>query len=174
MRAAPRIRVLMVCMGNICRSPTAEGVLRRKLQLAGLDDRVEVDSAGTHDYHVGNPPDRRAQQHAARRGYDLASLRARELVAADFIRFDLVLVMDDANHRIASRLCPAASRARLGYLMQFSARHAGDLQVPDPYAGGPDDFEDVLDRIESACDGLIARWQAEGDLRPSRRVDGTS
>lgn len=174
MGAEPLVRVLMVCMGNICRSPTAEGVLRRKLQVAGLGDRVEVDSAGTHDYHVGSPPDRRSQQHAARRGYDLSSLRARELVAADFARFDLVLVMDDANHRIASRLRPAAQRCRLGYLMQFSARHAGDLEVPDPYSGGPDGFEDVLDRIESACDGLVAKWLDPVVLQSPHSPDGTS
>ena len=108
--AAPTVRVLMVCMGNICRSPTAHGVLTQRVADAGLGDRIVVDSAGTHDYHVGRPPDERAQQHAARRGYDLSAQRARQLKAQDFDDFDLVLVMDDANEQAARALCPPGQR----------------------------------------------------------------
>ena len=146
-------RILFFCMGNICRSPTAEGVMRAKLVAAGLD--VDVDSAGTHGYHVGAPPDERSQAHAARRGYDLSPLRARRLVAEDFERFDLVLGMDDDNLAHAARLCPPAQRHRLKLLMSY-APQAGNPYVPDPYYGGEAGFEDVLDLVEAACDGLIA------------------
>ncbi|NCT82600.1 MAG: low molecular weight phosphotyrosine protein phosphatase [Comamonadaceae bacterium] len=145
-------RILFFCMGNICRSPTAEGVMRAKLAAAGLD--VEVDSAGTHGYHVGAPPDARSQQHAARRGYDLSALRARQLVAQDFDRFDLVLAMDDDNLARAERLCPPAQRQRLKLLLDY-APQAGKRHVPDPYYGGAAGFEEVLDLVEAACDGLI-------------------
>ena len=145
-------RILFFCMGNICRSPTAEGVMRAKLAAAGLD--VEVDSAGTHGYHVGAPPDERSQQHAARRGYDLSALRARQLVAQDFSRFDLVLAMDADNLAHAERLCPLAQRHRLKLLLDF-APQAGTRQVPDPYYGGAAGFEEVLDLVEAACDALV-------------------
>jgi protein-tyrosine phosphatase len=148
-------RVLMVCMGNICRSPTAEGVLRRKLRDAGLQEAVEVDSAGTHDYHVGAPPDLRAQQHALRRGYDLSALRARQVNVADFERFDLVLAMDEQNLERLQRLCPPARRKRLRLLMSF-AGVPGRTVVPDPYYGGVGHFDEVLDLVERACDGLVA------------------
>jgi protein-tyrosine phosphatase len=155
--AAPRpFRVLMVCMGNICRSPTAEGVLRHKLEAAGLADRVEVDSAGTHDYHVGNPPDTRSQRHALRRGIDLSALRARQVGAADFERFDLLLAMDRDNLALLEEACPdPAYRSRLGCLMAY-APAAGSMVVPDPYYGGAAEFEQVLDLVEQACDGLLA------------------
>ncbi len=149
----PAPRILFFCMGNICRSPTAEGVMRAKLVAGGLD--VDVDSAGTHGYHVGAPPDERSQEHAARRGYDLSPLRARRLVAEDFERFDLVLGMDDDNLAHAARLCPPAQRHRLKLLMSY-APQAGNPHVPDPYYGGEAGFEDVLDLVEAACDGLIA------------------
>ncbi|MFT7776728.1 low molecular weight protein-tyrosine-phosphatase [Roseateles sp.] len=145
-------RILFFCMGNICRSPTAEGVMRAKIESAGLD--VEVDSAGTHGYHVGAPPDVRSQEHAARRGYDLSPLRARQLVAADFSRFDLVLAMDEDNLANARALCPPAQRHRLKLLMEY-APHAGNPHVPDPYYGGAAGFEEVLDLVEAACDGLV-------------------
>ncbi|HEY1129309.1 MAG TPA: low molecular weight protein-tyrosine-phosphatase, partial [Roseateles sp.] len=145
-------RILFFCMGNICRSPTAEGVMRAKLAVAGLD--VEVDSAGTHGYHVGAPPDARSQEHAARRGYDLSLLRARKLVAADFSRFDLVLAMDEDNLANAQALCPPAQRHRLKLLMDY-APHAGNPHVPDPYYGGAAGFDEVLDLVEAACDGLV-------------------
>ncbi|RTL15107.1 MAG: low molecular weight phosphotyrosine protein phosphatase [Burkholderiales bacterium] len=146
-------RLLFFCMGNICRSPTAEAVMRAKLAAAGID--VEVDSAGTHGYHVGEPPDERSQAHAARRGYDLSPLRARQLLAADFDRFDLVLGMDEANLREAERLCPPAQRHKLQPLMRY-APEAGSRIVPDPYYGGEADFERVLDLVEAACEGLVA------------------
>lgn len=149
------IRVLMVCMGNICRSPTAEGVLRHKLQAAGLAGRVEVASAGTHDYHVGSPPDPRSQEHALLRGYDLSAQRARHFRSSDFACYDWVLVMDDGNHELVARSCPPQSAERLRLLMSF-APQAGSRIVPDPYYGGADGFERVLDLIEQACDGLIA------------------
>lgn len=146
-------RILFFCMGNICRSPTAEGVMRAKLAAAGLD--VALDSAGTHGYHVGEAPDERSVAHARRRGYDLSALRARQLTAADFDRFDLVLAMDEDNLATAARLCPPARRARLQLLMDY-APGAGTRNVPDPYYGGGDGFERVLDLVEAACEGLLA------------------
>jgi protein-tyrosine phosphatase len=149
-----KLKVLMVCMGNICRSPTAEGVLRRKLADAGLARVVEVDSAGTHGYHAGNPPDPRAQRHAAQRGYDLSKLRARRVREEDFERFDLVLAMDDDNLSELEALRRPESPAELGLLMD----HAGGRgrTVPDPYYGDAAGFERVLDDVEAACDGLLA------------------
>ena len=149
----PAARILFFCMGNICRSPTAEGVMRAKLAAAGID--VEVDSAGTHGYHVGAPPDERSQEHALKRGYDLSRQRARKLEARDFERFDLVLAMDDDNLAHARRLCPPARRDRLKLLMSY-APDAGNPHVPDPYYGGEAGFEEVLDLVEAACDGLVA------------------
>ena len=148
-------RVLMVCMGNICRSPTAEGVLRDKLRAAGFDGQVEVDSAGTHaDWHAGEAPDPRAQRHAARRGYDIAALRARKVVAADFERFDLILGMDDDNLAQLGEMCPKGHRSKLGRLTDHSVRFVA-AEVPDPYQRGAEDFEHVLDLVEDACDGLL-------------------
>jgi protein-tyrosine phosphatase len=156
MSASPEISVLMVCMGNICRSPTAEGVLRHKLAAAGLEPQVAVDSAGTHGYHVGAPPDERSQQHALRRGYDLSTQRARRLVAADLQRFDYVLVMDDSNLREVQALAAEpgpAPRAAVHKLLHFAGRSQAD--VPDPYYSGASGFEEVLDLVEAACDGLV-------------------
>ncbi|GAA7755377.1 low molecular weight protein-tyrosine-phosphatase [Helicobacter pylori] len=141
-------------MGNICRSPTAEGVLRAKLEAAGLADLVELDSAGTHDYHVGRAPDARSQRHALRRGYDLSALRARQVVVADFSRFDLVLAMDQANLSALRALHADAGADRLRLLMSFATQHNAE-EVPDPYYGEGDGFERVLDYIEDACDGVI-------------------
>lgn len=152
---APSVRVLMVCMGNICRSPTAQGVLEKMVQDAGLAGRIQVDSAGTHDYHVGHPPDERAQAHALRRGVDLGAQRARQLQRRDFDAFDLVLVMDAANERAARALCPAAQRHKLRRLTDFCTRQRAD-EVPDPYHGGAAGFEAVLDLVEDACAGLLA------------------
>ncbi|MFN3305365.1 MAG: low molecular weight protein-tyrosine-phosphatase [Roseateles sp.] len=147
-------RILFFCMGNICRSPTADGVMRAKLAAAGLD--IEVDSAGTHGWHAGEPPDERSQAHARRRGYDLSALRARQLVAEDFERFDLVLAMDGDNLAHAERLCPPTQRHRLKLLLDY-APHLGRRHVPDPYYGGAAGFEEVLDLVEAACDGLLAQ-----------------
>jgi len=146
--------VLMVCMGNICRSPTAEGVLRHKLREAGLADSVTVDSAGTHAYHVGEPPDPRSMRHAQRRGYDLTSLRARQVVDADFERFDLILAMDWGNLALLDEACPSRHREKLHRLTEFALRSSSPV-VPDPYQGGAQGFEHVLDLVEDACDGLI-------------------
>jgi protein-tyrosine phosphatase len=147
-------RVLFVCMGNICRSPTAHGLMRAKLQAAGLADQVEVDSAGTHAYHLGEAPDARAQAHARRRGVDLSDLRARALRDEDFAAFDLVLVMDEANRRAVLARCPAGAQGRVKHLMAF-APHTQRTEVPDPYYGGADGFEQVLDLVDAACEGLL-------------------
>lgn len=146
-------RILFVCMGNICRSPTAEGVARKFIEDAGLDDRVSVDSAGTHDYHAGQPPDPRAQAAARRRGYDLSSLRARQITEADFRDFDLLLAMDANNLALIESMCPFQHRSKLGLLMSY-ARKAKSPFVPDPYCRGAADFDKVLDYIEDACAGL--------------------
>jgi protein-tyrosine phosphatase len=141
-------------MGNICRSPTAEGVMRKYIADAQLQEFVFVDSAGTHDYHVGEPPDPRAQQAARRRGYELGGLRARQLVESDFRDFDLLLGMDFNNLALLESMCPFQHRSKLGLLMSF-ARKTKSPFVPDPYCRGTEDFERVLDYIEDACDGLL-------------------
>ena len=150
-----KIRVLMVCLGNICRSPTAEAMLRRKAHEAGLDDRVEVDSAGTSDYHVDSPPDRRAVAHGERRGLRMQQLRGRQVERADFDLFDWILAMDEDNLADLKRVRPAGSRARVALLMSF-APEAGAREVPDPYHGGADGFERVLDLTAAAADGFVA------------------
>jgi protein-tyrosine phosphatase len=150
----PRLRVLMVCMGNICRSPTAEGVLRHKLRERGLDRVVEVDSAGTISWHAGEPPDERSQRHARRRGYDLSDLRARPVQPSDFEAFDLLLAMDWDNLAALEEDCPPEHRRKLQRLMAF-APQALQPFVPDPYHGGARGFDEVLDLVETACDGLI-------------------
>lgn len=150
-------RILFVCMGNICRSPTAEGVMRARLAAAGL--AVEVDSAGTHGYHVGAPPDERSQAHARRRGVDLSAQRARQLQAADFERFDWVLVMDEDNLARAAAICPPSRRDRLQLFLPHALGSQAPRAVPDPYYGGADGFETVLDLVEQAFDALIQRWR---------------
>lgn len=155
MTAGRPFRVLMVCTGNICRSPTAHGVLEKMVADAGLSDRIAVDSAGTHGYHVGEAPDARSQAHARKRGYDLSPQRARQLQASDFDDFDLVLVMDGANEAAARRLCPAERLTRLRRLTDFCRTHT-DREVPDPYYGGVQGFEHVLDLVEDACAGVLA------------------
>jgi protein-tyrosine phosphatase len=157
-----RLHVLMVCMGNICRSPTAEAVLRQRLDKAGLADIVVVDSAGTHAHHVGSPPDPRSCDVAALRGYELTHLRARKVVQQDYDRFDLLLAMDWDNLALLEESCPADLRRKLHRLTQFipnSHPLAGAPVVPDPYYGGPEGFMHVLDLVEAACDGLVAHVQ---------------
>ena len=147
------MEVLFVCLGNICRSPTAEGILRHKLREAGLAGQIEVASAGTGEWHVGNPPDQRSQRAALARGYDLSSQRAQQVSRADFARYDLILAMDQSNLRNLKTLRPAAARADLDlYLRRYEL--ALD-EVPDPYYGGDDGFEQVLDLIEQASDALL-------------------
>ncbi|NUA25662.1 low molecular weight protein-tyrosine-phosphatase [Cupriavidus basilensis] len=153
--------ILMCCMGNICRSPTAEGVLRVKLEAVGLADLVELDSAGTHGYHIGRAPDARSQRHALARGYDLSAQRARQAMVQDFARFDLLLAMDQDNLAALRAICPPGSQDKLRLLMSFASRHASD-EVPDPYYGEGDGFERVLDYVEDACDGVIAMLRAKG------------
>jgi protein-tyrosine phosphatase len=158
-------RVLMVCMGNICRSPTAEAVLRHKLHAAGLHDTVKVDSAGTHAWHAGAPPDTRSVAHAARRGYDLSALRARAVEDEDFERFDLILAMDWDNLALLEERCPQAHRGKLSRLTEHAIGSAAQV-VPDPYAGGPTSFEEVLDLVEAACDGLVSRFRRRQSMSP--------
>ncbi len=146
--------ILFVCMGNICRSPSAHGVMRRHLDEAGLSQLVQVDSAGTHNYHPGEPPDARSQRHARARGYDLSDLRARQIRHADFERFDLIVAMDWDNLAQLEKLAPAAQRPRLRRLGEFFSRSTSPV-VPDPYYGGPAGFEHVLDLIEDGCEGLV-------------------
>ncbi|MDF3035213.1 MAG: low molecular weight phosphotyrosine protein phosphatase [Paucimonas sp.] len=146
--------VLFVCMGNICRSPTAEGVFRKLAEERGLADKVHIDSAGTHGYHIGDPPDARSCAHAARRGYDLSSLRARKVDAADFARFDYVLAMDESNLALLEAACADEYRKKLGLFMKFASR-SGSRIVPDPYYGGAAGFDMVLDYVEDAAEGLL-------------------
>ena len=146
--------VLFVCTGNICRSPTADGVLRRMVADQGLADVVEVDSAGTHDYHVGEPPDGRSTEHALLRGYDLSKLRARQVQADDFERFDVILALDDGHLRILQKLCPAKYKTKLHRFTEFCTQHKTH-EVPDPYYGAAQGFEHVLDLVEDGCTGLI-------------------
>jgi protein-tyrosine phosphatase len=148
------MRVLFVCTGNICRSPTAEGVFRRFVAQAGLAERIGMDSAGTHGYHVGEPPDPRSQAAASARGYDLSGLRARRIAREDFNRFDLVLAMDRDHHAILSRFAPQGAGHKLRMLMEFAPR-SRVAEVPDPYYGGPDGFEHVLNLVEEAAEGLL-------------------
>ena len=158
-------RVLFVCTGNICRSPTAEGVARRYLQDAGLGEWVEVDSAGTQGYHSGESPDPRSCKAAANRGYDLSSLRARKLELADFQRFDLVLAMDRSHLGFMQGICPEVYQYKLELFMRFARTHALE-EVPDPYYGGVAGFEAVLNYCEDAVQGLIDRLSG-GVLRPA-------
>lgn len=148
-----RTAILFVCMGNICRSPTAEGVFRVRAEAAGL--QLDIDSAGTHAYHVGNAPDARSTRHAAIRGYDLSTQRARQFAAEDFERFDYVLAMDHDNLAILQRACPAQHRHKVKLFMEYATRSGSDI-VPDPYYGGANGFDMVLDYVEDAADGLIA------------------
>lgn len=146
--------VVFVCTGNICRSPTAEGIFLKMVDDAGLSDRIVVDSAGTHGYHIGEPPDPRTQEAAARRGYDLSGLRARKFQREDFHRFDLVLAMDRDNHGILSHLAQPSVGHRLRMMMAYASPFR-EIDVPDPYYGGPDGFERVLDMLEGAAQGLL-------------------
>lgn len=152
----PQVAVLMVCMGNICRSPTAHGVFRQLVIAEGLVDRVLVDSAGTHAYHVGESPDSRAQRAALSRGVHLGDLRARAVAANDFERFDYVLAMDRDNYERLSAMCPNEYAPRLRLFLEF-APQLSEREVPDPYYGGSRGFEHVLDLVEAASRGLLAQ-----------------
>lgn len=151
----PKISVLFCCMGNICRSPTAHGVFAGMVARAGLADSIEIDSAGTHAYHIGEPPDRRSQQTARSRGYDLSSQRARLALAGDFERFEYVVAMDRENQKNLLAICPPGYQERLHLFLDF-APQLGVQDVPDPYYGGPQGFEQVFDLVEAASAGLLA------------------
>lgn len=153
-------RILFVCLGNICRSPTAEGVLRHLATATAPGMPIEIDSAATGDYHTGSPPDTRSQRAARRRGIEIGALRARQICADDFHRFDLILAMDEANLRELRTLKPINSRATLRLFMDY-AKDQRRSEVPDPYMGGERDFETVLDLTEVASRGLIAALQEQ-------------
>lgn len=151
-------KVLFVCLGNICRSPTAHGVFLQRVQARGLSQRIVVDSAGTAPWHAGKAPDSRSVQVAATRGYDLSALRARQAIAQDFDEFDVILAMDNSNLDDLRALCPSHFTGHLGLFLDFAHNtpaDAHDGQVPDPYHGGAAGFEHVLDLVEDASDGLL-------------------
>jgi protein-tyrosine phosphatase len=148
------VKVLFVCMGNICRSPTAHGVFRHLVRASGLESLIEIDSAGTHAYHVGEPPDRRARETARARGIDIGDLRARRAEADDFQRFDYVLAMDQDNYHSLARICPGGLESKLLLFLDF-APELRRREVPDPYYGGQQGFEQVFDMVEAAALGLL-------------------
>ena len=157
-----KIRVLFVCLGNICRSPTAEAVFRALVERSGLQDIIEIESAGTAAYHAGEGPDHRATRAAGVRGYDMSALRARQVDEADFLRFDYILAMDSANHRELISLCPAESRHKVGFFLDYGENDPGS-DVPDPYYGGEDGFDHVLDLVEDAARGLLEDLRCKTD-----------
>ena len=157
-----KLAVLVVCTGNICRSPTGEGVLRHRARQRGLDDRLVIRSAGTHDYHVGECPDARSMKHAAKRGYDLSAQRAMQVVRAHFEEYDYLLAMDRGHLRILKQMAPGDARARLGLFLDASAKWRG-ADVPDPYYGGAEGFELVLDMVEESAERWLDRFEAELD-----------
>ena len=163
--SARTLSVLVVCTGNICRSPTGEGVLRHLVKERGLADRIRIASAGTHDYHVGEAPDARSVKHASKRGYDLSAQRAAQVSREDFGNHDYILAMDRGHLRILRGLQPPGSRAKLGLFLEASGRWK-DEDVPDPYYGGTAGFEQVLDMIEEAGGRWLDRFEAE--LEPDR------
>ena len=149
-----KVSVLFVCMGNICRSPTAEAVFRHYVERAGLAEFILIDSAGTHDYHIGEPPDTRTQHAARQRGYEMGGLRGRQVQSADFERFDYVLAMDKANLVILQYLTPRGCKTKAQLFLDY-ARHHKESEVPDPYYGGVQGFEHVLDMVEDAAQELL-------------------
>ncbi|HEY7771640.1 MAG TPA: low molecular weight protein-tyrosine-phosphatase [Marinagarivorans sp.] len=146
-------KVLFVCLGNICRSPTAHGIFEAQVKARGLEDRIVVDSAGTASWHAGNPPDARSIQFARQRGYELKHLRARQAIVEDFDEFDIILAMDNSNLSDLRDLCPKHFSGHLGLFLDFAK--ASESQVPDPYHGGDAGFEQVLDLVEDASEGLL-------------------
>lgn len=161
------LKVLFVCLGNICRSPTAHGVLLRKLEEAGLSSQVEVDSAGTADWHAGRSPDERSMMFAKQRSYDLSQLRARSVCDEDFSVFDYILAMDNNNLENLIEIYNEVSGTRPQLFLASFSQNFDEREVPDPYYGGDAGFRHVLDLIEDACDGLIAELQRR--LKASER-----
>ncbi len=159
-----KISVLFVCLGNICRSPTAHGFFLKKLENSGLSNQVEVDSAGTSGWHIGSPPDSRSSQAAQKRGVDLSVLRGRQVCSEDFETYDYVLAMDDDNLDDLRRICPASYTGKLCLFLDYSSQNKYS-EVPDPYHGGSKGFELVLDLIEDGCEGLleVVKKQIETD-----------
>jgi protein-tyrosine phosphatase len=158
MKAKQKISVLFVCMGNICRSPTAEIVFAALVEKAGLSEQFQIDSAGTHDYHIGEAPDGRTQRAALRRGYDMSQLRGRQVDVTDFARFDYILAMDEANLMNLKKLNPNNSKGYIGLFLAFAEQPQAH-EVPDPYYGGADGFEKVLDLVEDTAHGLLRHIQ---------------
>jgi len=158
------MKVLFVCTGNICRSPTAEGAARKLIAERGLTDHIEVDSAGTHGYHVGDPPDSRSQAAAARRNIDLSAQRARQVRAEDFEEFSLIMAMDRGHERILRRAAPPSAESRVRLFLDY-APDLGHVDVPDPYYGAGDGFEIVLDLVEAAVNGLIDAIEREHNFK---------
>ncbi|HHJ40081.1 MAG: phosphotyrosine protein phosphatase [Methylothermaceae bacteria B42] len=154
------VKILFVCMGNICRSPMAEGVFQKLLEKHGLADQVLIDSAGTHAYHVGKSPDPRAVQTARARGIDLQNQQARQVSAGDFDEFDMVLVMDEQNYDALTFICAKRHQGKLKYFLDF-APHLKTRNLPDPFYGGDIGFERVMDMIEDACEGLLNHIQSQ-------------
>lgn len=159
-KRVPKVGVLFVCMGNICRSPTAEGVFRTMARDRKLDRRLAIDSAGTHANHAGEPPDLRSIEAAARRNYDLRKIRARKVTPEDFASYRYILAMDSRNMKSLETMRPEGFEGHLGMFLEF-APEAGEVDVPDPYYGGPDGFEKVLDLVEAASRGLLARIEQD-------------
>ena len=157
------VRVLFVCLGNICRSPTAEGVFRKLVEQEGLLELIEIDSAGTHAYHIGEAPDARAQQAAARRGIDLSQLRGRKATASDIEAFDYVLAMDRDNYENLLAISPDHLSSRVRLFLEYASNRPED-EVPDPYFGGSGGFERVLDMVEEAAEGLLADIRRQHNL----------
>ena len=156
-----KIKVLFVCMGNICRSPTAEGVFAHLIKQKKLDDFFEIDSAGTHAYHIDEAPDLRAQKAARDRGIELSHLRARQVTYGDFEDFDYLLVMDDDNYEALISKCPDEHKNKISYLLDY-ATEVNFREVPDPYYGGQNGFERVLNMVESAADGFLEFLKKSG------------
>ena len=152
-------RILFICMGNICRSPTAEGVFRQQVEKLGLSEHFEIDSAGTGDWHVGLPPDSRAQQAARERNIDLSGLRARQVESRDLEYYDLVIAMDSDNRERLMGMAGDRHRHKVKLLLEYSD-NPGDMEVPDPYYGGEHGFDLVLDLIEEACNQLLDSLRA--------------
>jgi protein-tyrosine phosphatase len=159
-----KIKVLFVCMGNICRSPTAEGVFTQLVTEKNLQDLFEIDSAGTHAYHADEAPDSRAQKSARDRGIELSHLRARQVTFGDFADFDYLLVMDDDNYDTLMSKCPAHYKNKINYLLDYAAE-LNFREVPDPYYGGQYGFEKVLDMVEAAANGFLETLKKSGQIR---------
>jgi protein-tyrosine phosphatase len=160
-------RLLFICLGNICRSPMAEGVFRRVAEEEGVIDRFEIDSAGLGNWHVGQAPDSRAQAAAGTRGVDISGQCARQVRRDDFSRFDLLLAMDRSNYADLTRLAPKEARAKVRHFLDF-APHVGTKDVPDPFFGGPEGFDHALDLIEEAAHGLLAELLGEEAMSAKR------